>query len=152
MHVRVSIAKVCISTILLYGSEGWILKKAVVEKMKACWFKVLRTCLGLTWYDVRERKITNDQVLRWTKAECILTMAKRKQLRWVGHISRMAPHQYPHMMLFGHTKRKTKRGHRIAARRSLAMDAANKIKAMPTEKFGFHADVPSEEISIISFL
>ena len=30
------------------------------------------------------------------------------------------------------------------------MDTVNKIKAMPTEKFGFHADVPSEEISIIS--
>ena len=91
-------------SILLYGSESWVLHKKHMRALESFHQRCLRRILKIRWF----HHITNEVLdrARLTNLQAIL---QRTQLRWAGHVVRMPEHRLPKAAMFGELAS----GHRI---------------------------------------
>ncbi len=87
---------VCLS-ILLYGSEAWTLYRSHTKSLEAFHIRCLQRILGITWRD----RIPHVSILQQASSCSIETMIIERQLRWVGHVTRMAENRIPRQILYG---------------------------------------------------
>src|SRR5579871_1749783 len=73
-----------VKSVLLYGSETWIMTKALQNKIQTFVNNCLRRILNIRWQD----KVRNEEI--WRRADQVLldTQIKERKWRWIGHILR----------------------------------------------------------------
>ena len=78
-------------SIFLYAYESWTLTADTERMIQAMEMRCLRKLLGITYRD----HISNEEVRNRTRQtigphEDLLTTAKRRKLKWYGHVTRSA--------------------------------------------------------------
>ena len=76
-------------SIFLYACESWILTAKLVKRVQAFEIRCCRRLLNISYKD----HVTNEEVHRKIQAAIgeydeLLTLVKKRNLRWFGHISR----------------------------------------------------------------
>jgi len=73
-----------IKSVLLYGSEMWIVTKANSTKLQTFVNKCLRSIMGIHWPEV----MTNEELWTTTEQERINVQIRRRKWGWIGHTLR----------------------------------------------------------------
>lgn len=87
---KITIYKVMIRPIAMYGSETWSLSAADEELLNTWERKVLRKIYGAINDNGTWRIRTNKEIYDLYKDNSIVTEIKKSRLRWAGHLCRMA--------------------------------------------------------------
>ena len=97
---KIELYRVLVLSILLYGSETWTLKKDDECRLLVFEMMCLRKIMGVTRLD----KIRND-IIRQTLGlkHTIIELIILKQMKFFGHIQRMADYRYPKILLGAYT-------------------------------------------------
>ena len=82
-----------------YGYENWHSTKALHKKLQVFVNRCLRSILGVQW----PNEMSNEELLRKTKQESVMTSIKQRKWCWIGHtlrresnnIARQALDYYP---------------------------------------------------------
>ena len=96
---KVKVYKAVILTTLLYGSQSWTLYKRNVQDLQKFHLRSLRQILRISWSE----RVSNTEVLERAEMTGIACMLIRRQLKWVGHITRMDNRRLPKQVLFWST-------------------------------------------------
>src|SRR3978361_662388 len=81
---KMSVYRTIYCPILTYGCESWVMTNTMKSKIQAAEMKYLRRVKGIT----RRDRIRNELVRDELKVEPILKTVERRQLGWVGDLSR----------------------------------------------------------------
>ena len=93
--VKIIIYTSILRPILMYGHEAWVLTSKTKSKVQAAEMRVLRLIKGVTRLD----RLRNEDIRRELCIDSILALVEKGQLRWYGHVKRMADHRYPKRFL-----------------------------------------------------
>ena len=85
--VKVQIYTTVLRPILTFGCEAWTLTSAAKSKVQAAEMRVLRLIKGVT----RRERLQNEDIRAELQVKSILQFIEDSQLRWYGHMRRMAP-------------------------------------------------------------
>lgn len=119
---KTRIYEACVKSILLYGSETWLLKNSSTNRLQVFENKCLRTIQNIRW----PRRISNEELLRISGQETILCQIKRRKWRWIGHTLRKEPENIARQALDWNPQGKRSVGRpRITWRRSVAKEIEN---------------------------
>ena len=80
---------------LKFGSEAWVLKKRVEQRLEAAQTKFLRHLLGITKLD----KEKNQCIRQKTGTQKIVKEIKQYQKKWLQHTHRMDTNRLPKQAL-----------------------------------------------------
>ena len=94
---KLKVYKAIVLPTLLYGAESWVHYRKHLRSLDRFHQRCLRRITKTNWYDY----VTNNEVLKNTSCLSIHAMLQKIQLRWAGHVSRMADHRLPKIALFG---------------------------------------------------
>ena len=97
VKTKVKVYKAVVLTTLLYGSQSWTLYKRNVQDLEKFHLRSLRRILRIPWSE----RVSNTEVLERAEMTGIECMLIRRQLKWVGHITRMDNRRLPKQVLFG---------------------------------------------------
>ena len=98
ISTKVRVYEAVVLTILLYGSEAWILYRKHVKMLESFHImRHLRIILGIRWQD----KVTNIEVLNRANSSSLEALLIKAQLRWSGHVVRMDDTRLPKIALYG---------------------------------------------------
>lgn len=86
LSTKVSVYMAVVLPNLLYSSETWVLYRKHIRTLDKFHLKCLRDILNIQWSD----RVRNTDVLRRANVCGIEAYLMRRQLRWCGHVSRMA--------------------------------------------------------------
>jgi hypothetical protein len=93
--LRVYMASV--RTILLYGSESWVLTSSLSSMLNSCEMRFLCQMVGIISFPYP----SNDEVRRLCHiVESVSQAVKRNRLRWLGHVLRMDSDKISRRVLF----------------------------------------------------
>ena len=81
-EMKVKVFRAAVETVLLYGSETWILTKAASRKIDGAYTKILRVVKGITWQD----KVPNEKL--HSKLPRITTAKNERLHRFSRHCHR----------------------------------------------------------------
>lgn len=86
---KIKLYRSLILSILLYGCESWTMTAETAKRIQTFETKCFRKLLGISW---RDRK-TNEEVKNHVELlagpqEPLLATAKRRKLKWFGHVTR----------------------------------------------------------------
>ena len=89
LRTKVKLLRALVISIMLYACEAWTLNAELQRKIQAVEMRCLRRLLGISYQD----HITNVEVRRRVGQEVhqyedLLTIVKKRKLRWYGHITR----------------------------------------------------------------
>ena len=106
---KVKLIRSLVISIFLYACESWILTAELEKRTKAFEMRCYRRLLNISYKD----NVTNEEVRRKIQAAIgeygeILTLVKKRKLRWFGHVSRSSGSAKT--ILQGTVKGKRKRG------------------------------------------
>ena len=94
---KIAVYNAVVLSTLLYGAESWTLYRRHVTRLRQLQQRHLRAILRISY----QQRVTNDEVLtRANSMDIEITLAKM-QLRWAGHVARMANNRLPKQLLFG---------------------------------------------------
>ena len=96
-------------SILLYACESWILTAELEKRMHTFEMRCYQIVLNILYKD----HLTNEEIRRKIQAATgeyneLLTLVKKRKLRWLGHVSRSTG--LAKMILQGTVKGKRRRG------------------------------------------
>ncbi len=83
-------------SVLLYGAESWPITPSQLQ-LEVFHRRCLRSILGVR----RRDGISTEELLRRTQLCNIGTTIRRRRLRWLGHVTRMAGERAARQVLFG---------------------------------------------------
>lgn len=86
LATKIDIYRAVVLPSLLYSSESWTVYCRHIRALDRFHMKCLRKILNIRWSD----RIRNTEVLRRANIMGIEAYLMRRQLRWCGHLSRMA--------------------------------------------------------------
>jgi len=82
--------KARIRPVVVYGSECWVLRENIKQKLLVFERKILRRIFGPTQKASGEWRLkTNEELEKAINNINILRYIKYKQLSWLGHVERM---------------------------------------------------------------
>ena len=88
-------------SVLLYGSECWIMLRKHKRKIDNFHHRCIRIIQGITNREQWANHITmKDMRGRWGNDETALIMVAGKRLQWLGYIARMPDHRIPKAFFF----------------------------------------------------
>ena len=87
LQLKVRLLRSAVLSVLLYGSETWVLTKAL-EKMLNSFFC---TCLRIIMDIKSEDRVTNEEVCRRANVRPLSVIVQERQLRFLGHSLRRSP-------------------------------------------------------------
>ena len=96
VQTKISVYKAVVMSALLYGCESWTLYSRHIKQLDQFHLRCLRRIMNISWQD----RITNTEVLRRADLYGIEAYVKKNQLRWAGHIVRMADSRLPKQIFF----------------------------------------------------
>src|SRR5580692_7032635 len=83
LNVRI-LQATCLS-ILLYGSEAWVLTKAMCKRLDSFYTSCYRYMLRIK----RTDRVRNDIILQTVNQQPLSNVVKERQIRQLGHVLRM---------------------------------------------------------------
>ena len=99
-RVKLLVYQAVVLPTLLYGADSWTTYSRHLKALEQYQQRCLRKILRIGWEDRR----TNVSVLKEANIPSITTTIIRHQLRWTGHVMRMADNRLPKQMLYGQLK------------------------------------------------
>ena len=84
LTLKINIFKASCLSILLYGSESWIITQKLADSLNSFATNCYRIMQNIKWQD----KISNETLYKNTKQEPIVQTIQRRQLRFIGHCLR----------------------------------------------------------------
>ncbi|RXN27750.1 hypothetical protein ROHU_019759 [Labeo rohita] len=97
LSTKIRLYRSMMLSILLYGSEAWVILKHDLNKLEVFQMRCLRQILQVSLCD----RISNDEIRhRCHDQPSIDKQIQRRQLRWFGHVCRMSDHRLPHRLLW----------------------------------------------------
>ena len=96
LRARVRLYMVMVTSVLLYGCESWALSRAQLDQLEVFHRCRLRMILGVR----RTRDMSTSDLLARCGVSSIETLVHRRQLRWLGHLARMALGRVAKRMLY----------------------------------------------------
>lgn len=97
LSTKLMVYKAVVLTSLLYSSETWTFYRRHEKRLNRFHLNSLRKLLHVRWTD----KVPDTEILRRSELQSIPTILRKTQLRWAGHVARMADHRLPKQLLFG---------------------------------------------------
>ena len=94
---RVKVYKAVVLTTLLYGCEAWIVFRRHEKQLQQFHTRCLRRILNIRWNDF----VPDTEVLERANLPSVITMMRKAQIRWTGHVSRMADSRIPKQLFYG---------------------------------------------------
>ena len=88
-RVKAVVYMVLVLTVLLYGCEAWALTTRLWQRLRSFHERCVRVIAGVNMWHVEAYRITSAEYLERAGINCIETYVHRRQLRWIGHVSRM---------------------------------------------------------------
>ena len=106
---KVKLMRSLVISIFLYACESWTLTAELDKRMQAFEMRCYRRLLNISYKD----HVTNEEVRRKIQTAIgeydeLLTLVKKRQLRWFGHVSRSSGFGKDNPT--GHSERKKKKG------------------------------------------
>ena len=86
-EAKLAVFKTLYRPILTYGQESWILTERTRSRVQAAEMRFLRKIMGVTRLD----RVRNTVIRETLGVEPLLLSVEKAQLRWYGHVLRMAP-------------------------------------------------------------
>ena len=87
VRTKLRIFNACVKSVLLYGSETWIVSNSITQRLQSFVNKCRRIICRIFWPNT----INNVALLKLTDEEPILRQLKRRKWRWIGHTLRKLP-------------------------------------------------------------
>ena len=97
LKTKIKVYRAAVLTILLYGCETWTSYRRHERQMNHFHLKCLRNLLQIRWQD----KVPDTEVLKRADLPSVITMIRKSQLRWAGHVYRMTDDRIPKQLLYG---------------------------------------------------
>lgn len=88
-----------ILSILLYGCESWLLTATVLQRLRCFHARCVRAMSRVTLVHTREQHISTFELTQQMGLESMDVYVMRRQLRWLGHVTRMPFERTPRRML-----------------------------------------------------
>ena len=88
-----------ILAILLFGSECWVLTERMRQRLRSFHAQCLRTMRSVKRSRQRCEHISTHELAQQMGLDSMDNYVHRRQLRWLGHVSRMPFHRTPRRML-----------------------------------------------------
>ena len=121
-RTKLRIFSSCVKSILLYGSETWLVSNSITQRLQTFVNKCLRIICRIFWPNT----ISNAAQLSLTNAEPIVLQIKRRKWRWKVHMLRKPPDSISRMALEWNPQGSRGRGRpKQTWRRSMLNELAN---------------------------
>ena len=85
LRTRIRVYRAQVLSVLMYGSEGWALGDARLQRLEVFHRGCLRAIAGVRWAD----RVSNDELFRRCRCPPISALLQHTQRQWVGHVARM---------------------------------------------------------------
>ena len=112
-----------VKSVLLYGSETWVMNNAVKQKIQSFVNNCMRRILNIKWYD----KIRNEDVWERTEQEPMEQQIMNRKWRWIGHTLRKPDSSITRQALSWNPQGKRKQGRPRNTWRRETMEVLNCI-------------------------
>ena len=96
---KTAVYEALILSILLYGCESWCLTEELLQRLRVFHAQCLRAMSRVTRKHTWEHRISSMQLMQEMGLDAIDFYVARRQLRWLGHVSRMGWERLPRRML-----------------------------------------------------
>ena len=96
---KTAVYEALILSILLYGCESWCLTEELLQRLRVFHAQCLRAMSRVTRKHTWEHRISSIQLMQELGLDAIDFYVARRQLRWLGHVSRMDWERLPRRML-----------------------------------------------------
>ena len=96
-QTKVKVYKAVVLSTLLYGCETWTIYRRHEKQLQQFHLRCLRSILNIRWQD----KIPDTEVLERAKLPSAITIMRKAQTRWAGHVSRMSDSRIPKQLFYG---------------------------------------------------
>ena len=93
---KIKVYQAIVLPTLLYGSETWTTYRRNIKTLEKFHQRSLRNILKISWEDRR----TNTSIFEESNCTSIEAMLIKNQLRWAGHIVRMADNRLPKQIFY----------------------------------------------------
>ena len=97
LTTKLKVYRAVVLTTLLYACETWTVYSRHSKQLNHFHLSCLRRLLHIRWQD----KIPDTEVLRRASIPGVHTLLKKSQVRWAGHVRRMADSRLPKQLLYG---------------------------------------------------
>ena len=97
---RVKVCKAVVLTTLLYGCEAWTVYRRHEKQLQQFHTQCLYRILNIRWNDFAP----DSEVLERGNLPSVITMMRKAQIQWAGHVSRMADSRIPKQLFYGQLK------------------------------------------------
>ena len=94
-----AVYEVLVLSILLYGSESWSLTEKVLDRLRVFHARCVRAMSRVSRKHTWSEHISTQQLEQELGLATIDFYVSRRQLRWLGHVSRMGFERLPRRML-----------------------------------------------------
>lgn len=96
IKTKISVYKAVCLSILLYGSEAWVLYRRHLNKLEAFHTSCLQRILGVKWW----HRVPHTDIRSRANIDPLETILSQRQLRWLGHTIRMPANRLPRKILY----------------------------------------------------
>ena len=96
LETKCTVYRAVVLTALLYGCESWTLYSRHIKSLEQFHQRCLRRIMNIKWYD----KVSNVKVLRKANIPSVEALLVNAQLRWSGHLVRMAEDRLPKQLFY----------------------------------------------------
>ena len=97
LATKLKVYQAVVLTTLLYGCETWTVYRKHERQINHFHLGCLRNLLHIRWQD----KVPDTAVLKQANIPSVTTLIRKAQLRWAGHVARMADDRIPKQLLYG---------------------------------------------------
>jgi hypothetical protein len=98
-HAKRTVYKVLILSILLYGCESWCLTQVMWRRLRTFHALCVRKMCRVTRYHTWKHRVSTSTLLKRVGLRAIESYVYRRQLGWLGHVSRMKYSRMPRWLL-----------------------------------------------------
>ena len=96
LHSKYLIYQAIPINLLLWGCESWILTKVLISKLEVFHNRCIRSILNIKWDEVRDLKITNEQIRKkFNSIDTIENQISKRRLHVLGKVIRMPCKKIP---------------------------------------------------------
>ena len=81
---RANVYEACVRSVMLYGAETWPTTREIERRVRSADCRMLRYMAGVRWEDY----VSNEEVVRRCGLEDVVSVMRRRRLRWYGHVER----------------------------------------------------------------
>ena len=97
LDTKLKVYRAVVLTTLLYGCETWTVYRRHEKQMNRFHLRCLRNLLNIRWQD----KVPDTEVFQRAEISSIITIMRKAQVRWAGHVTSMADNRIPKQLFHG---------------------------------------------------